>query len=297
MHRSAACHAVLRRMANEVDYVPGMRLRNGRYHVEGRHARGGMSVVYRAAQRTGWRRRDTVALKVALPRETSAAQIEAEQRLAHEGILLRLVDHWRVPRALELFAEHDRLHLAMEFVPGATLERLLAPDAMGRALPWPEPRVVALGLALADLLVALHEGPAPILVRDLKPANLIVTPDGHLRLVDLGIACRLRRGQRVPPTERWLGTWGYAAPEQWQGDGDEDERADLYALGAVLYRVATGWLDTGAHDSSRLAPARELNPALSPDLEQLLASLLEPDRARRPARASDVAASLARWEL
>ena len=277
-----------------LDYPPGTRLRHGRYLVAERHARGGMSVVYRVERRDGWRRRSVAALKVAMPHEPSdSAHTEAERRLAHEAILLRLVDHWRVPRAPVLFAERDRLHMAMEFVPGVTLEQMLASGDASHTPPWPEARVRALGRALADLLHGLHSGATPILVRDLKPGNLIVTPDGHIKLVDLGIACRLRRGQRVPPTERWLGTHGYAAPEQWQGDGAEDEREDLYALGAVLYRVATVWNPARASDCFTFAPARQLNPALSPDLERLLAALLQRDPARRPANAGMVAAALA----
>jgi serine/threonine protein kinase len=279
-------------------YAHGDRLRGGRFVVRSLHAVGGMSAVYQAEQRTGWGRTRLVALKVAAPRSDAgamtmtAALAAAQWRLAHEAILLRLVDHWRVPRVVGLFEERERLHLAMDFVPGRTLERLLTDASAGMRPPWPEASVVALGRALADLLAALHAGAAPVLVRDLKPGNLIVTPEGHVKLVDLGIACQLRRGERVPTSERWLGTRGYAAPEQCVGDGREDEREDLYALGAVLYRVATGWDPARAEQRFTFPPARRLNPALSPRLEALLADLLQVDAGRRPPSASFVRQAL-----
>lgn len=278
-------------------YQRGDRLLGGRFVVRSLHAVGGMSAVYQAEQRVGWRHTRVVAVKVADPRSAApsieAALAAAEWRLAHEAILLRLVDHWRLPRVVRLFEEHGRLHLAMEFVPGWTLERLLTDATSGVRPPWPEPSVLALGRALADLLASLHAGPAPILVRDLKPGNLIVTPEGHVKLVDLGIACQLRRGERVPTSERWLGTRGYAAPEQCVGDGREDEREDLYALGAVLYRVATGWDPARAQHRFVFHPARRLNPALSPRLEALLADLLQMDPSGRPVSADDVRRALA----
>lgn len=278
-------------------YQRGDRLRGGRYVVRSLHAVGGMSVVYQADQRVGWGRTRLVALKVAEPRSDAGAATSAlaaaQWRLAHEAILLRLVDHWRIPRVVGLFEERDRLHLAMDFVPGQTLERLLTDASAGMRPPWREASVLALGRALAELLASLHAGPTPVLVRDLKPGNLIVTPEGHVKLVDLGIACQLRRGERVPTSERWLGTRGYAAPEQCVGDGCEDEREDLYALGAVLYRVATGWDPARADQRFAFPPARRLNPALSPRLEALLADLLQVDASRRPPSASYVTQTLA----
>lgn len=270
----------------DAGYQAGDRLRHGRYVISAVHGVGGMSVVYRAERRAGWRRREDVAVKVARTWPGGAPsqpdrEMRAEQRLAREAALLGMIRHWRVPRALEVFREGGRPHLVMQFVPGWTLERVLTDPEAGMRPPWPERNVVALGCALADLLVALHTGPMPILVRDLKPANLIVTHGGHVMLVDLGIACPLRRGELVPPAVRRMGTRGYAPPEQVAGTEPEDERVDLYALGAVLYRVATGWNPGRREDGCELPPARSLNPGLSPQLEGLLADLLRLDPARR----------------
>ncbi len=281
---------------DEATYHVNEKLRHGRYLVRGVHGIGGMSVVYRAEYRSGWRQREVVALKVARPRDdTPAARLQAEQRLARETMLLGVVRHPRIPRPLEVFSERGRTHLAMQFVPGWTLERVLTDDAGRPCPPWSESRVVALGVVLAELLAALHGGQVPIILRDLKPVNLIVTPNGHVKLVDLGIASRLGRGQPIPVSERWLGTRGYAAPEQCRGDGWEDARVDLYALGAVLYRVATGWDPARQPPPAQFPPARRLNPALSPRLEWLLGGLVEMDADRRPPGATAVLHELARW--
>ena len=178
----------------ENTYQPGQWLRWGRYQIRGFHAAGGMSDLYRADRRVGWRGRELVAIKVARPSAGDpGALAAAEVRLAREAMLLRLVSHWRVPRPIAAFREHGRAHLVLEFVHGQTLESLLREPNSRLRPPWPEPQVVALGRALAGLLDDLHTGAAgsdPIIVRDLKPGNLIVTPRGDVRLVDLGIASR-----------------------------------------------------------------------------------------------------------
>ncbi len=279
-------------------YRAGDRLRHGRIAVCGLIGSGGQSDVYLAERRMGWRSREPVALKVARPRSEDPRTVaQAEQRLAREVALLGLVSYWRVPRPLAAFRERGRSHLVMDYVPGRPLDEALRDGASGVSQPWPERRVIAIGLALADLLAALHDGPAPILVRDLKPGNLIVRPPGHIMLVDLGIACRLLPGERVPASVRGLFTPGYAPPEQWRGDGWEDARVDLYAMGAVLYRVATGQTPASAlqrmQNPEALLPARALNPELSPRMERLLADLLALDPAERPASAEAVGRTLA----
>src|SRR6185437_1113172 len=123
-------------------YRPGQRLYRGRLAVRGVHGAGGMSVVYRAERRLGWRRHEVVALKVASPRRmTAAACALAEQRIAREAVLLQLVQSERVPRPLLTFSQYGRSHLAMEFVSGWTLERLLTDQASGLLPPWHEDQV------------------------------------------------------------------------------------------------------------------------------------------------------------
>jgi serine/threonine-protein kinase len=274
-------------------YRSGERLFHGRLVVRGVHGAGGMSVVYRAERRVGWRGHQVVALKVATPRQaTIEARALAEQRLAREAMLLQLVQSERVPRPLMTFPQHGRSHLVMEFVSGWTLERLLTDPSSALRPPWQEERVHSLGAALAALLTAIHEGSTPVLVRDLKPGNLIVTHPGHVMLVDFGIACRMRAGEQVPPTVRGPFTPGYAPPEQVAGSGWEDARTDLFALGAVLFRAATGRLPY-LRDPWRESPsARAHNPSISVGMDDLLRRLLQPDAARRPGSAAEVSEAL-----
>lgn len=274
-------------------YRPGERLYHGRLVVRGVHGAGGMSVVYRAERRLGWRRHQVIALKVANPRNASpeAARV-AEQRIAREAMLLQVVQSDRVPRSLMTFSQHGRSHLAMDFVPGWTLERLLTDPTSSLRPPWREERVLALGSALASLLISIHEGRTPVIVRDLKPGNLIVTHTGHVVLVDLGIACPLRHGEQVPLSVRGLGTPGYAPPEQVSGGGWEDARTDLFAVGAVLFRVATGRLPYQGDPWREWPSARARNPTLSAGMDSLLRRLLHPDAARRASSAAELSADI-----
>jgi serine/threonine protein kinase len=276
-------------------YHPGQRLNHGRVVVRGLHATGGMSVVYRVDHRVGWQRYQPAVVKVAQPRTRDAhAMAVAEQRVAREAVLLRLVQHERVPRPLRAFVQDRRFHLAMELVPGWTLERLLADAGSPLRPPWPEPRVLALGCSLARLLADLHGAPTPLLVRDLKPSNLIVTSTGHVMLVDFGIACPMPRGEPVPASVRGLGTPGYAAPEQIAAEGWEDARTDLYALGVVLYRVATGHLPRHAATWLVGAGIHSCNASCSPAFARLVGTLLHVDPACRPDSAAEVTRTLER---
>ena len=270
-------------------YHAGQRLYRGRLVVRGVHGAGGMSVVYRAERRVGWRTHQVVALKVANPRhDTSEACALAEQRIAREAVLLQLVDSERVPRPLMTFAQYGRSHLAMDFVSGWTLERFFMDPSSPLRPPWREDQVLALGSSLAGLLAALHGGRTAVLVRDLKPANLIIQQPGHVMLVDLGIACPLRAGEPVPPAVRGLGTPGYAPPEQIAASGWEDARTDLFALGAILYRACTGRLAVDLGSGRGTSPARLLNPNISVGLSDVLTRLLQPDQRLRPRSAREV---------
>jgi serine/threonine-protein kinase len=142
------------------------------------------------------------------------------------------------------------------------------------------------------MLASIQEGPSPVLVRDLKPANLIITYPGHVMLVDLGIACPIRRGEQVPPSVRGLGTPGYAPPEQVSGDGWEDARTDLFALGVILFRTATGRQPFRDTLWREFRSARALNPGISPGMDELLRRLLQPDAAQRPSTAAEVSEAL-----
>lgn len=138
-----------------------------------------------------------------------------------------------LPVIYDAWVEDDKTGvIIMEYVDGVNLKEYLA---LHRQIS--ERQIYEWGLQLGGFLEKLHSGNPKILYRDLKTENIMVQPDRSLRLVDVGAAVRLH-GESLYQKNR-VGTFGYAAPEQWEG-GQVDERADIYGLGAVLYDVMAG---------------------------------------------------------
>jgi hypothetical protein len=252
----------------------------GRFRVQSIAQRTGMSTVYRAEDIRN--QGVTVALK-----EFNATDLPAPERaealawLAREAGLLSTLAHPRLPKLIAAFSEGDRHYIVMPFLQGVTLEELI-----NRQGPQPESLMLSWAHSLADLLTYLHTQHPPVLHRDLKPANVLLEQDGKLTLLDLGVARPLMRG--VPSTA--VGTPGYAPPEQYQGLADE--RSDIYALGATIHRALTGY-DAEHQAPFRQPPLRDLNPNVSAETAAIVGDLLCLPPARRPARAADVAASIA----
>ena len=230
----------------------------GRYQIVRRLHEGGMSVVYLANDLL--QRRPVVLKELRLPYGTSAQDIEeAERWFARESYLLSSLNHPLIPTFYSVFREESRSFLVQEYVDGENLEELL------RARGPMDARTVGLwGQALCDLLSYLHRRPEPVIFRDLKPSNILLRNDGRLAVVDFGIA-----RPYVPRTVGTvIGSPGYAPPEQYQGMAAP--QSDLYALGATLHRLLTGY------DPEQGAPftfphATELQPGVSTELSQVLA--------------------------
>src|SRR5262245_20434542 len=188
--------------------------------------------------------------------------------------------------------------LVMEYVEGRTLRALkdelgILPEALCRHVG----RETARALAAIHAVGAVH--------RDLKPDNVIVTPEQVVKLMDLGVARLRDDALRLSQTGAFVGSVQYGAPEQFRDAATVDARADLFALGVVLYELATGvhpFQADGFHAIVRRVldqtprPAAELNPQLSPLFEELLTHLLEKDRDRRLSSASLVADVLEQGE-
>ena len=193
----------------------------GKYRIVETIGRGGMGVVYRGLGETLDR---PVAIKALHP---DLADDDQMQRFRAEAVTLARVRHPNIATVHELLRDGDRLLMVMELVRGETLERLLA-----RSGPLPVDRAVPLIAQTLDALGHAHR--AGIVHRDLKPANLMLTEYG-VKVMDFGIA-RVRGTERVTTDGLMLGTPAYMAPEQVRGD-EVDGRTDLYALGAVFYRM------------------------------------------------------------
>ncbi len=196
------------------------------YRIESVIARGGMGVVYRARQLDLGR---TVALKVIAAERAGDPVFRA--RFVREARLAASLDHPNVIPIFEAGDDGGVLFIAMRLVDGADLERLIARE--GRLAPE---RAVALIEQAASALDAAHA--RGLVHRDVKPANLLLA-GSHVYVTDFGVAAAPAPGRPLTSASHWVGTAGFAAPEQMRG-GAVDRRADVYALGGVLFAALTG---------------------------------------------------------
>ena len=249
-----------------------------------------MSVVYLAEDTLLQHRR--VAIKELRPdldtTASDATRAEAEAWFARESYLLSALRHPLIPAFYSVFREGGCSYIVQEYVPGETLEHLVA-----RGGPLDEVQVVRWAIALCGLLTYLHDRDEPILYRDLKPANIILrTPSvrdlagAPLAVVDFGIA-RPFAGDLAGTV---IGTPGYAPPEQYQGLATP--QSDIYALGATLHRLLTGY-DPEQGTPFTFPAIRTLNPAVSPELEALVMRAVALDPRTRYESAAAFGAALA----
>lgn len=211
--------------------VPGVLL-GGRYRIVQALGKGGFGAVYKAVD-TRFQGQRVVAIK-----EMSDAQLSQSERakaledFRHEANLLVQLNHPYLPNVSDFFEEVGKAYLVMEFVEGVTLEKKQE-QAGG---PLDEPLVMGWALQLCTALHYLHTRPHPIIFRDMKPSNVMVTDEGEIKLIDFGIA-RMFKASATKDTTL-LGSEGYAPLEQY-GRGQSDARSDIYALGATLYDLLT----------------------------------------------------------
>jgi tetratricopeptide (TPR) repeat protein len=264
---------------------------------------GGMGAVYQAFDHELG---VAVAIKVILPGaqsdETSARDLES--RFKRELVLARQVTHKYVVRIHDLGEIDGIKYLTMPFVEGETLAQVL--NAAGTL---PLARAIRIAQQVAQGLAAAHE--KGVIHRDLKPENIMIErvsddpiPNGGDALImDFGIARSVERGTTQTVAGAIVGTLEYMAPEQAQGK-QVDQRADLYALGLIMYDmlVGRGRLDSGATPMAELlarisaAPAapRTLNPAIPDSVNSIVVRLLEPDPEKRFATTQELVAALDR---
>ncbi len=255
--------------------------------------RGGMGVVYRAKDE---RLDRDIALKV-LP-SGALADDASRKRFQREALALSRLSHPNIETVHDFDSRDGIDFLVMEYIPGVSLDQRLAAGALA------ENEVLALGAQLAQGLVEAHA--RGVVHGDLKPANLRITPDHRLKILDFGLAQLLRPVTEEAPTETLVsgrvlaGTPPYMAPEQFKG-ARSDARVDLYMAGAVLYEMATGrrafpqangeaLVEAILHEAPR--SPRALNPAISRGLEDIILKALAKEPQRRYQSAADLCTDL-----
>jgi serine/threonine protein kinase len=241
-----------------------------RYQIVERLGQGGMGVVYKVRDmRLGNRFLAIKEMRLSgLDQQQAAEAIEGFKR---EALLISELMHPHLPRIYDYFTEVGCWYLVMDYIEGETLERYLA--AHGSKLSLDE--VLTMALQLCDVLDYLHTRQPPIIFRDLKPDNIMRTAQGHLYLIDFGIARHFKPGQARDTIA--FGSPGYAAPEQY-GKQQTTPQADIYSLGALLHQLLTG-------DDPSLSPFvfAPLPPGVGTErLQRLLTQMVALDIHKRP---------------
>lgn len=243
---------------------------------------GSMGEVYRARDlETG----DVVALKLLYP--LLAGNVTYLQRFRAEAEAAQRLDHPNLMKVIRSGQSRLTHYIAMEFVDGTNLHRLIREEG---ALT--EATTVAIGMCVASALHAAWEQER-LIHRDIKPENLLIGNDGTVKVCDLGIAKRMISGApALTRTGMTLGSPHYVAPEQARGEKEIDMRVDIYALGATLYHAATGQTVHSAdselnlmikHATEPVEDPRIAAPHMENEMAELLMSMLDLDRDRRPA--------------
>jgi tetratricopeptide (TPR) repeat protein/tRNA A-37 threonylcarbamoyl transferase component Bud32 len=267
--------------------LPEQTLLNGRYQLESRIGQGGMGAVYKAID-TRFNNRPIAIKEMSRAGLNDTRVQEAEEAFEREARLLADLLHPNLPRIYDHFTENERSYLVMDFIEGQTLETYMERANGG---PLPLEQVMQWAEQLCDVLSYLHNHQPPIIFRDLKPSNVMISESGHVYLIDFGIARIFKPGQSHDTVA--LGSPGFAAPEQY-GKAQSTPRSDIYSLGALLHCLLTG-VDP-SEQPFFFRPASQLNPAVPPDLEALLQQMLNMDADRRPASAQEVAQALRQIE-
>lgn len=194
-------------------------------------------------------------------------QIVIQSAIA-EANMIKKLDHPCLPRIVDIIDREDVIFIVMDYIEGETLKRVI--DREGAQ---DQEQVLKWALSLCDVLMYLHSQDPPIIYRDMKPANIMLQPNGNIKLIDFGIA-REYKEQSIEDTVS-LGTKGYAAPEQFGGHGQTDVRTDIYCLGVTLYHLVTG--KNPAEPPYEMYPIRHWNGRLSAGLEKIIQKCTQAD--------------------
>ena len=237
---------------------------DGKYKILNKVGQGGMSVVYLAMNEKAnkqW------AIKEV--RKDGVKDFELiKQGLIVETDMLKKLSHPSLPSIVDVIEDDNTFLIVMDYIQGNPLSKTL--EEYGAQS---QENVVEWAKQLCDVLGYLHSRKPPIIYRDMKPANVMLKPDGSITLIDFGTA-REYKSKNIADTT-CLGTIGYAAPEQFGGMGQTDARTDIYCLGATLYHLVTGM--NPCEPPYEIKPIRKINPALSNGLEKIIMKCTQRD--------------------
>lgn len=237
---------------------------DGKYKILNKVGQGGMSVVYLAMNEKAnkqWAVKEV--------RKDGIKDFEiVKQGLVAETDILKKLNHPNLPSIVDVIDTNESFIIIMDYIQGNSLNKAL--DEFGAQ---PQEHVISWAKQLCDVLGYLHSRNPAIIYRDMKPANVMLKPDGNVTLIDFGTAREFKEKNLADTT--CLGTVGYAAPEQFGGMGQTDARTDIYCLGATLYHLVTG--KNPCEPPYEIKPIREINPSLSSGLERIILKCTQRD--------------------
>ena len=234
----------------------------GKYEILKKIGQGGMSIVY-------------VAMDTRLNKQWAVKEIKQNPKqdtrtllkgLQMEANILKMVDHPVLPRIVDIINYNGTVFVVMDYIEGRPLSEVLKLEGA-----QPQEKVIEWAKDLCSALDYLHSMNPPIIYRDMKPSNIMLKPDGKVKLIDFGTAKEFDVESLADTTA--LGTRGYAAPEQFgdargRGIHKTDARTDIYSLGATLYHVLTG--KNPSEPPYVIKPIRDWDPSLSSGLEKII---------------------------
>ena len=230
---------------------------DGKYKILNKIGQGGMSIVYLAMNE---RANKQWAIKEV--RKDGVRDYEVvKQGLVAEIDMLKRLNHPNLPSIIDVIEENGAFLIVMDYIEGTSLME----EVKRHGLPGQD-KLIDWAKQLCDVLGYLHTREPAIIYRDMKPANVMLKPDGKVMLIDFGTAREFKRTSVEDTT--CLGTRGYAAPEQYGGQGQTDARTDIYCLGATLYHLLTG--QNPSEPPYEMYPIRQWNENLSSGLEEII---------------------------
>lgn len=235
----------------------------GKYEILSQIGHGGMSRVY-------------LAMDKKLNKQWAVKEVDKEGKdenkefvissMRVEADIMKRLDHPSLPRIVDIIDDEKSIIVIMDYVEGLSLDKELA-----RSGPQNEENVINWARQLCDVLYYLHSQKPPIIYRDMKPANVMLKPDGNIKVIDFGIA-REYKEENIKDTTV-LGTRGYAPPEQYSRQ--TDARSDIYALGMTMFSLLTGEVPKPGFELI-YRPVRTINPALSEGIEIIIDKCVAP---------------------
>ena len=246
---------------------------DGKYEILREIGHGGMSVVY-------------LAMDTHLNKQWAVKEIKKKgsgkndeiivNSLLAEANLMKRLDHAALPRIVDIIDNGVTIYVVMDYIEGESLDKIL--NEYGAQ---PEELVIGWAMQLCDALAYLHAQKPPIIYRDMKPANIMLKPEGNIKIIDFGIAREYKEQSLADTTV--LGTKGYAPPEQYSGQ--TDARSEIFALGMTMHHLLTG-IDPRSGEA--YAPVRMWNPELSEGIELIIDKCVEPAPENRYQNCSDL---------